>query len=101
LPLARGKSSRADAVCVIIWAVALMSLCSRRDIDIHSKLSWVVTVLVLNTLGALIYFLFGPKRQASGESPVDADAVPMVPEGRDRGRRSRGRFSISSRGVWQ
>ncbi len=69
------------AVCAIIWLVALVSLCSRRDIEIHSKLSWLATVLVLNAVGALIYFVFGPERQTSNEAPVDADAVPVTPEG--------------------
>lgn len=69
-------------VCLIIWAVALVSLCSRRDIEIHSKLTWVVTVLVLNALGALIYFAFGPRRQTAEETPIDADAVPVTPKGK-------------------
>ena len=70
-------------VCVIIWGVALVSLCSRRDIDIHSKLTWVVTVLVLNALGALIYLFVGPKRSGVGDpaSQIDADATPLTPKG--------------------
>jgi hypothetical protein len=46
---------------VIIWAVALIGLCSRRDIDVHSKISWVVVLLVFHGLGAIIYFIFSPK----------------------------------------
>ena len=61
-------------VLAIIWIIALVSLCSRRDIDIHDKLSWVVTVLVLNALGALIYFFLGPKRQAADEPTIDLTA---------------------------
>jgi hypothetical protein len=70
-------------VCAVIWAMALISLCSRRDIDIHSKLTWVVTVLALLAPGAVIYFFFGPKRRA-GDDPttrIDADATPVTPEG--------------------
>jgi hypothetical protein len=62
---------------VVIWAIALISLCSRRDIEIHAKLAWVVTVLVLNTLGALIYFFFGPSRQSDGAP----EGAPVTPEG--------------------
>ena len=69
------------AACVITWAVALISLCGRRDIEIHDKLTWVVTVLVLNALGALIYFIFGPRRQAIAKPQIDADAIPVTPEG--------------------
>ena len=68
-------------VCVLIWLSALVSLCSRRDIEIHSKLSWVVTVLVLNTAGALLYFIFAPKRTPPPKPLIDDDAVPVTPEG--------------------
>lgn len=71
---------------IILWAGALVSLCDRRDIEIHNKVTWIVTVLVLNLLGAILYFVFGPKRQAptSPECPIDEDAVPHIPEGRSR-----------------
>lgn len=68
----------------ILWLVAVVSLCSRRDIEIHAKLSWVVTVLILNVLGALIYFIFGPRRPptpSDKEIPIDPDAKPYVPPG--------------------
>ena len=70
-------------VCVIIWAAALVSLCNRRDIDIHSKLTWVVTVLALNALGAIIYLFFGPKKRVEDDpaSRFDAEATPLTPEG--------------------
>ncbi len=68
----------------IVWIAAVISLCSRRDIEIHAKLSWVVTVLLLNVLGALIYFIFGPRRPpkpTDQEIPIDQDAKPYVPPG--------------------
>ncbi|MBT3294120.1 MAG: PLDc_N domain-containing protein [Verrucomicrobia bacterium] len=70
-------------ICALIWVIALISLCGRRDIEIHSKLTWVVTVMVLNAVGAVIYFVFGPKRALAGSAapPIDADAVPFTPEG--------------------
>ena len=70
-------------VCVIIWATALVSLCSRRDIDIHSKITWVVTVLALNALGALIYLLFGPTRKGVDDpvARIDPNATPLTSEG--------------------
>ena len=70
-------------VCTLIWAMALISLCSRRDVEIHSKLTWIVTVLVLNALGAIIYFFFGPKRIEIDDptAQIDADATPMTPQG--------------------
>lgn len=74
-------------VCVLaglVWFCALICLCSRRDIEIHRKLTWVVTVLVLSVLGALIYFIFGPSRVMEGadkEFPIDPDAKPYVPPG--------------------
>ena len=73
-------------VCAgIMWVLALVSLCNRRDVDIHRKLSWVVTILVLNVVGALIYFLFGPERVSTltdDELAVDPDAKPVIPEGK-------------------
>ncbi len=57
-----------------IWLVALVSLLRRRDIDIHDKLTWVVTILLLNGIGGLLYFLFGPEGERKQE-----DAVPPVP----------------------
>jgi hypothetical protein len=82
--LVEGKMELLITVCLLIWAGTLMSLCSRRDIEIHSKVTWIVTVLVLNAVGALIYFIFGPSRQPvkEQEQPIDDDAVPVVPEGR-------------------
>ena len=65
-------------VCVVLWAATLFLLCTRRDIEIHSKLSWVVTLLVLNALGALLYLIFGPKRQEVPDAP---DTPPYEPEG--------------------
>ncbi len=53
-----------------IWLAALVPLLRRRDIDIHDKLTWVVVVLVLNVLGAVIYFVFGPCRKLP-DSPPD------------------------------
>ena len=34
-------------ILVVIWATALIGLCSRRDIDVHTKISWLVVVIVL------------------------------------------------------
>ena len=70
-------------VCAVIWTLALVSLCSRRDIEIHRKLTWIVTVLALNALGAIIYFFFGPKKRAIDDptSRIDADATPVTPQG--------------------
>lgn len=70
-------------MCAVLWIAALVALCSRRDIEIHRKLSWVVTVLVLNALGGLLYFIFGPKSNGVKESfPIDPDAKPVSPENR-------------------
>jgi glucan phosphoethanolaminetransferase (alkaline phosphatase superfamily) len=69
------------ALGVILWLLALVLLCSRRDVEIHRKLTWVVTVLVLNVLGALIYFAFGPKRVLPASAPIDPDAEPIQPLG--------------------
>lgn len=69
---------------LILWIAAIVSLCSRRDVEIHRKLTWVVTVLVLNVLGALIYFIFGPRRApqpTDKEIRIDPDAKPYVPAG--------------------
>ena len=69
---------------LIIWLAAVVSLCSRRDIEIHSKLTWVVTVLILNILGAIIYFIFGPRHAPEPEDKeveIDPDAKPFVPPG--------------------
>jgi predicted membrane channel-forming protein YqfA (hemolysin III family) len=51
----------AIVVSLIIWGIALVGLCSRRDIDVHSKISWLVVILVLNIVGAIIYFIFSPE----------------------------------------
>jgi hypothetical protein len=69
---------------VLIWLAALVGLLSRRDVEIHDKLTWVVTILLLNGIGGALYFIFGPKRGSSaGESePVDPDAIPINPEGK-------------------
>ena len=73
------------AVCIILWLWALILLCSRRDIEIHRKLSWVVTLLVLNVIGALIYFIFAPRWSPAPIAPdqaIDPEAKPINPEGR-------------------
>jgi hypothetical protein len=72
------------AVGVVIWAIALVSLCGRRDIEIHRKVTWIVIVLVLNALGAVLYFAFGPRQQGlpgSDADRIDPDAEPVNPEG--------------------
>lgn len=69
---------------LIIWLAAVVSLCSRRDIEIHSKLTWVVTVLILNILGAIVYFIFGPRHApepAENEFRIDPNAKPFVSPG--------------------
>lgn len=68
--------------CVLFWAATLVSLCDRRDIEIHRKLSWVVTLLVLNALGALLYLAFGPRREevpGNADETIDPDAEPYTP----------------------
>ena len=57
-------------VCFIIWLVALTTLLGRRDIDIHDKLSWVVVILLLNGIGGLFYFLWGPPRAPAVDEDV-------------------------------
>jgi len=69
--------------CALVWAGTLVSLCSRRDIEIHRKLSWVVTLLVLNVVGALLYLVFGPKQEeasGSADEAIDPDAEPYTPD---------------------
>jgi hypothetical protein len=66
------------ALCIVFWAVTLVMLCGRRDIEIHSKLSWVVTLLVLNAVGALLYLFFAPKRRQVPQVP---EVPPVEPEG--------------------
>jgi hypothetical protein len=67
---------------IVLWIVALVNLLRRRDVDIHDKLTWVVTVLLLNGIGAILYFIFGPERQPHGSRPtaIDPDARPIAPE---------------------
>ena len=68
----------------LIWLSAIISLCTRRDIEIHRKLTWIVTVLVLNVIGALIYFIFVPSRAKTREAndfPIDPDSTPYTPPG--------------------
>lgn len=74
--------------CLIAWVFALISLCSRRDIDIHRKLTWIVIVLLLNVVGAALYFLLGPRRLPKTSGPdvdvdgdIDPDAKPIMPAG--------------------
>ena len=69
-------------ILVVIWATALIGLCSRRDIDVHTKISWLVVVIVLQFIGAIIYFLFGPKSEPERiELPeVPEDSEPIHPD---------------------
>ena len=83
-----GQTPRADlirlavVVGVVVWLVGLISLLRRRDIEIHDKLSWVVAVLLLNGVGAIVYFVFGPRREPTARSSEEEeDAVPVEPEG--------------------
>ena len=73
----------AVAASVILWLVALIGLLSRRDVDIHDKLSWVVAILLLNGIGAILYFVFGPERKpdSSQTTTNDPDTRPISPEG--------------------
>lgn len=50
-------------VLEIIWAISLVNLCSRRDIEIHTKLSWTVALLVLNFSGSIIYYIWLARRK--------------------------------------
>ncbi len=62
-------------VALAIWIFALINLCWRRDLDVHDKISWVVTLLVLNVVGAVIYLVFAPKQ------PVPADHPDLILSG--------------------
>jgi len=72
----------AIVISLFLWIIALVALLIRRDIDIHDKLSWVVTILLLNGIGAILYFVFGPKRKYSEKTTpeVNENAVPIDPE---------------------
>ena len=66
-------------ILLAIWLAALVSLLSRRDIDVHDKITWVVVVLLLNGIGGILYFRYAPKRQLTAEElkhtvPSDAQA---------------------------
>lgn len=50
-------------VALIIWGAALIGLCSRRDIDVHTKITWLVVILIFHALGAIVYFIFSPKEE--------------------------------------
>ncbi len=80
-----------SVVSVIVWLTALISLLSRRDIDIHDKVTWVVVVLLLNGLGGLIYFLFAPpstiteeRRDSMAEETQCILCKSVIPVGTDR-----------------
>ena len=66
----------------VVWVIALVNLCSRRDIDVHSKISWVVIVVVLHFIGAIIYFIWGPKSETKKvqKPEVPDDSEPFYPE---------------------
>ena len=57
----------------IAWGMALIGLCSRRDIDVHSKISWLVVILVFHGIGAILYFLFSSNRE-----PEDLDSTDDI-----------------------
>ncbi|MCC5850685.1 MAG: PLDc_N domain-containing protein [Verrucomicrobia bacterium] len=63
-----------------LWYLPLISLCKRRDLDIHVKINWIVTILVLGLIGSVIYLLFGPSRPY--ESEYDPDVEPYEPGGK-------------------
>jgi len=57
------------AIILLFWGFSLICICSRRDIDVHDKITWVVVILVLNVLGSLVYFALGPKRKLPDDHP--------------------------------
>jgi predicted membrane channel-forming protein YqfA (hemolysin III family) len=62
----------------IVWLATLINLLSRRNIDIHDKLSWVVALLLLNIIGAILYMFFAPAPpQASASQSGDTDKPDM------------------------
>ena len=63
---------------LVLWLAGVISLCGRRDIDVHDKISWLATILILNGFGSLLYFAYGPKRKRCGDHP---DQIPS-PEAR-------------------
>ena len=73
-------------ISLIIWLAALVGLLSRRDVEIHEKLSWVVTIIVLNGIGGLLYFTFGPRAEQEQDQNefldhLDPNAKPFRVEG--------------------
>ena len=64
-------------VCIVVWIATLISLFRRRDIGSGKRIYWIVTVLVLNVLGVLLYFLFGPHEQAI-QSPRRPKSIPTL-----------------------
>ena len=69
-------------IAVLIWIAGLVSILRRRDIDIHDKLTWVVVILLLNALGAILYFIFVAGPRVDPEDHPDAilgpDAEPFA-----------------------
>lgn len=68
-------------VCIVVWIATLISLFRRRDIESGKRIYWIVTVLVLNVVGALLYILFGPPRTGdpvSAEAEIDPNAKPVL-----------------------
>ena len=68
-------------ICIVVWIATLISLFRRRDVGSGKRIYWIVTVLVLNVLGVLLYFLFGPPRTGdpiSAEAEIDPNAEPVL-----------------------
>jgi predicted membrane channel-forming protein YqfA (hemolysin III family) len=68
-------------ICIVVWIATLISLFRRRDMESGKRILWIVTVLVLNVIGVLLYFLFGPRRASapiSGDAEIDPNAEPVL-----------------------
>ena len=50
-------------VLLVMFWLAMIIDCIRREMSAHAKLLWLATIILANILGAAIYFLFGRKKK--------------------------------------
>lgn len=49
---------------LIFWLVCISNILTRKDIDEHLRLLWLIVLLVSPIPGVIIYLTYGPKEEA-------------------------------------
>jgi hypothetical protein len=63
---------------MLVWLVVLGAALARKDLDPVTRLTWVLVIIMVPFFGVVLYWILGPKQQASAARPAEISASEPI-----------------------